>query len=218
MIKEILLPATYLGSIQFYSKYSGGIPVHIEQYDSYTKQSYRNRCVILGANGPLALSIPVVKNHGKKTLMKDVFIDYNTNWQKIHLGAITAAYSSSAFFEYYFDEYLPFFHKKTKFLIDLNMQLHEITKEFLNLKTPEKLTNEFQVVSNEIDFRELIHPKRKPEDDPLFREIEYFQVFKEKHGFQGNLSILDLLFNEGPMAPEILKKSFVKKQNTDLTC
>jgi WbqC-like protein family len=217
MIKDFLLPACYFGPLQFYSKFVEEANITIEQYDSYNKQSFRNRCVIYGANGLLSLSIPVIKNHGRKTLMKDIQIDYATNWQKIHLGAISAAYKSSAFYEYYFDDYSPFFHKKTKFLLDLNMQLHEITKEFLSLKNPEKLSQKFQSVSDEIDFRDIIHPKRNPEDDPYFRIVEYFQVFREKYGFQENLSILDLLFNEGPIAPEILSKSFVRRWNTDLT-
>jgi hypothetical protein len=210
MTKEFLLPSCYFGPLQFYSKYIEGASIVIEQNDSYTKQSFRNRCVIYGANGPLPLSIPVVKNHGVKTMTRDIRIEYATKWQKIHLGAITASYRHSAFFEYYFDEYSPFFQKKTKFLHDLNMQVHEITKEFLSLKNSEKLSEDFQSDPVEFDFRDLIHPKRKIEDDIHFKPVEYFQVFGEKHGFQENLSILDLLFNEGPMASEILRKSFVK--------
>ena len=116
--------------------------------------------MILSANGPLQLVIPVVKNHGSKTFMKDIRIDYATNWQRLHLNGITSAYKSSAFFEFYFDVIEPFFRKKTSFLLDLNTRLTSIVLDELGLKAKLSFTTEFvRETDAGFDLRDRIHPK-----------------------------------------------------------
>ena len=115
-IPKILLSSAYFGPIQYFARFVSGKSILIEQYDHYLKQSYRNRCKILGANGILALVVPVKKPNGNKTIIKDVLIDYDTDWQKNHLESIKSAYKNSAFFEYYSDDFFQAIKKKTKLL------------------------------------------------------------------------------------------------------
>jgi len=208
-MKKCLLSSCYFGPVWYYSKLILFDETIIEQFDHYTKQTYRNRCDIYGANGKLSLSIPVIKNHGYKMLMKDVMIDYATDWQKMHYRALVSSYNSSAFFEYYFDELQSIYFRKTKFLLDLNNYLHSKICRFLDLPDILTLSQKFASASaNEAeDYRDIIHPKRSFEIDNHFRPSEYYQVFRDKHGFIPNLSVIDLLFNEGPQALSVLKQS-----------
>lgn len=187
----------------------------LEQYDHYTKQTYRNRCRILGANGRLDLVIPVVKNHGKKVHMKDVKIDYDTDWQKNHWRSIVSAYASAPFFEFIEDAYVGFYFRKEAFLLDLNMGLMEVALDQLQLKTDITLSDAYKHQYNDYDARESIHPKRGFRlQDHLFQPAIYQQVFSEKHGFVPELSIMDLLFNEGPNARMILEQSLDWQKET----
>jgi hypothetical protein len=209
----ILLPLTYLGPIQYYSKFLLEGRFVVEQYDSYVKQTYRNRCVILGANGPVILTIPIKKKRGQKNLVKDIIIDYDTDWRRLHWRGIISAYNSSPFFEFYRDRFEPFYLKKYSFLVDYCFTL---TKDVLNLMIIDVdliLSDSYIFPKNKRiihDFRELIHPKTDIKEDDYFRSVTYQQVFSGKWGFIPNLSILDLLFNLGPEALVILKNS-VKK-------
>ena len=206
-MENVILNTTYLGPIQFYTKLMLFKTVFIEQFDSYQKQSYRNRCRILGANGVLDLTIPVVKNSGKKTLVKDVRIDYATRWQNNHWRSIFSAYNSSPFFEYYESDLAPFYEKRYQFLIDFNMELHQMVAEALELETSVQLTTDYLPVFNGADFRGAITPKQnKAKPDPVFFAFPYTQTFSEKFGFVPNLSIIDLLFNAGPEAEMVLEK------------
>jgi len=204
--ERILLSSAYLGPVEYFSSFLTGRNVSIEQFDHYTKQTYRNRCVILSANGPLPLVIPVVKNHGRKTYMKDTRIDYATNWQRLHLHGITSAYNSSAFFEFYFDSFERFFRKKTSFLLDLNIALTRIVLEELDLPVDVSLTSGYDSETEAVtDMRDRIHPKKSLDTSAVFKPVPYTQVFSERFGFVPNLSIIDLLFNAGPEAKSILK-------------
>ncbi len=196
--KTIILSSAYFPPIQYFSKLIHYNNVIIEKHENYSKQSYRNRCIIYAANGLQTLSIPVKKRSGKIKI-SDVEIEYVTDWQTIHLRSIDSAYRSSPFYEYYIDALLPIFNKRYKYLFDLNIDiinkiLNEIEEES-NITFSEKFIN----LGVEYDFRELIHPKEKKQiPDPNFIPKKYTQVFSNKYGFQPNLSILDLLFNEGP--------------------
>lgn len=205
--KIALLPLAYLPPVGYFSimeKYPAG--VKIEQWDSYHKQTYRNRCRISGANGVLDLVIPVIKNSGQKTLVKDVRIDYSTRWQANHWKSITSAYNSSPFFEFYIDDFEPFYNKKWNFLIDYNIDLLVLISELLNIKKPFTLTENFEKeVPGADDFREKISPKNKDIEGLQLEFKHYHQTFIDKFGFIENLSIIDLLFNEGRMAGEIFK-------------
>ena len=202
--KPIILSSAYLGSVAYFSRFLSSVPVAVEQYDHYTKQTYRNRCVILSANGPLPLVIPVTKNHGRKTFMKDVRIDYATNWQRLHLNGIVSAYRSSAFFEFYFDAFEPYYRRKTTFLLDFDMSLTRIALESLGIAKEISLSSSYASESSGFrDERDWFRPKSVL-GVPGFEDKPYVQVFSDRFGFVPGLSIIDLLFNAGPEARGIL--------------
>lgn len=209
VMEKVILTTAYLGPIQYYTKFLASRNVQIEQYDSYQKQTYRNRCRILGANGPLDLTIPVIKISGEKTLVKDVKIDYSTRWQSNHWRSIVAAYNSSPFFEYLEADFNPFYEKEWKYLIDFNLDLHAVIADIFELQTKVKLTTDFISDFEGNDFRTIISPKRTSTDQQFSPQI-YSQTFGDKFGFVPNLSIIDLLFNCGSEAEMILDASIVR--------
>lgn len=189
----VCLSTAYFAPIEYYQHIKNAEKVSIEQHEYYQKQSYRTRSRIVSANGVMDLSIPVEKrNH---TLIRDVRISEHSDWQTLHWRSIEAAYNSSPFFEYYADDFRPFFEKKWLFLWDFNMELLHKTLELLDIETKITLTEAYepQTDENTLDLREIIHPK-KAASLPLKR---YYQVFAAKFGFIPNLSIADLLFNMG---------------------
>jgi hypothetical protein len=161
-MQKIIVPTTYLGPIYFYAKALTASEIWIEQHDTYMKQTYRNRCNILGANGKLALSIPIVKTNGTKTLTKDIHIDYSTHWQANHWRSICSAYNSSPFFEYYAPEFAMFYERQFKFLIDFNLRILETTFDLLGFKTKPIITTPeyLKIYSEGTDFRDIISPKK----------------------------------------------------------
>lgn len=202
--KTILLSTAYLAPIQYFLLIANAEKVIIESNENYTKQSYRNRCEIYGANGKLPLSIPIKKSNSIKTHIKDIQIDYSTSWQRLHWISIESAYLSSPFFEYYMDEFHPFYEKNFKFLFDYNLELFNHVISILDIDTKITLTNDFIPLDtdNEDDYRFSINPKRN--SSLPFNSHKYMQVFNDKHGFIPNLSILDLICNEGPNAESFL--------------
>lgn len=208
---SILLSTAYFAPIRYYSKLTSYPEIYIEQHENFVKQTYRNRTVILGANGPISLIVPVEKGRAQKIKIKDLRIAYDEEWQRNHWRTIFSAYNSSPFFEYYADDIEPFFQKKHGFLFDFNQQITETILEALDIETNFILTDDFeQIPDNCLNFREQISPKlHLIQPDPNFEVQPYTQVFSEKFGFVPDLSILDLLFNEGPSAGEILAECFV---------
>ena len=204
-----LLQTTYFGPVQWYQKLKRYDHCVIEQYDSYQKQTYRNRCVIATANGLQALTVPV--DHSPLTIdhvqCKDLRISDHNQWRRVHWNALQSAYSESPFFEYYADDIRPFFEQKYEFLIDFNEAIRQKMCELLDIDTSVSYSSGFRVQdsgfrvqgSGFMDFREVIHAKH-PQDDPEFQPRSYWQVFQHRYGFQPNLSILDLLFCMGPEA------------------
>jgi len=184
--------------------------IYIEQYENFIKQTYRNRYTILGANGSTDLIVPVVKGRGPKTLIKDLQISYDTDWQRNHWRTIFSAYGSSPYFEFYADDLMPFFEKRFKFLLGYNLAIHQTLCTLFELGNNMMLTEDFEKVPEPtVNYRERISPKEKTPPDPHFRPVEYTQVFSDKLGFAPNLSILDLLFNEGPNSYSILRAGIV---------
>ena len=208
-----LLSITYLGPIHYFSKLLEYDEILIERYENYTRQTYRNRCMIYGANGRLSLSIPVMKGDEHKTLIKDIRIDNNKKWQHLHWKSIESAYRSSPFYEFYFDDIAGFYKRKYDFLFDFNMEILHVILRLLEVNVNIGLTDEFVPVAgnNTDDLRDLIHPKKSYRKDPSFSPVFYNQVFGYRHGFLPNLSIIDLIFNEGPGAVEIVKNSICTK-------
>lgn len=197
----VLLGSTYFGPVQWYQKLNRYENCVIEQHDNFIKQTYRNRCVIPTTNGLQSLSIPVTTIADaqiSKTPMKDIRISDHGNWRHIHWNALCSAYGESPFFEYYQDDIRPFFEKKWEFLIDFNMEITQKVNELLDIHPMISLSDEFATSLNEefVDFRDVIRPKHPGKDDD-FQPKKYYQVYQHKYDFQPNMSILDLLFNEG---------------------
>ena len=207
----VLLSTAYFAPVQYYSKILAFPIVYVEQFEHFNKQTYRNRCNILGANGPISLVIPVVKGRGPKILLKDMQVSNDTDWQRNHWRTIFSAYNSSPYFEFYKDDLKPFFEKQWNFLLDLNLSIHETICDLLEIENNLILTPDFEAVpENTLNLREAISPKKHlmPTDEH-FQAAAYTQVFSEKFGFTPNLSILDLLFNEGPNSFTILEESTI---------
>jgi len=211
---NIYLSSAYLAPVQYYSKLAMNQPVLIEQYDNYIKQTYRNRCFIVSANGPIALSIPVVHSSSQKVLMKDICIADHGNWQHIHWNAIISAYNSTPFFEYYQDDFYPFYHTKYKYLFDFNEELRQLILKLLNMDLPEvEYTTEYkaEIGDHETDYRDIIHPKKDWKIlDKDYISVPYYQVFEQKYGFVDNMSIIDLLLNMGNESMLVLKESIAR--------
>lgn len=190
--------------------------VFIEACENYQKQSYRNRCHFYGADGVQTLSFPIVHDNGThKNLISEVRVDYSKPWVLQHKRAITSAYGTSAYFEYYQDELFAILDGQPEKLLDLNTSLLRFFLEKTGLKADIHLTDEFRLDGSATlhgeriiceDLREVIHPKRQNNIlSQLELEKPYFQVFSPKHGFKSDLSIMDLLFNEGPDSILFLK-------------
>jgi hypothetical protein len=211
-INSVLLSTSCFAPVQYFTKLILFDKIYLEQFENFTKQTYRNRYEIYGANGNVSLVVPVVKGRDKKIKIRDLLISYDTDWQRNHWRTLFSAYNSSPFFEYYQDDIQPFFEKPWKFLFDYNHVILETLCALLEIEPDIVLTDDFeQVPQNTLNLREAISPKKhKSAADPHFRPQTYTQVFTEKSGFIPNLSILDLLFNEGPNAISILENSTVK--------
>ncbi len=204
MHPDILLiaPAFYLPPVSYFKAIrSFGNPILIEQYEHFPKQTYRTRASIHSANGKLDLIIPVKKGSNGHTAMKDVRISYDANWQRLHWLSLQTSYRTSAFFEYYEHEFVSFYEKEYEFLLDYNMELFDLLCRLLKLEVSWATTTHYEAeYAGAIDLRTVIHPKMQP-----FRQVEpYYQVFANKNGFLEDLSIVDLLFNQGPHSKNYL--------------
>ena len=193
---RVCLTSAYLAPVEYYVALANAETVFLEQFDSYEKQTYRNRCNIQTANGVIALTIPVEKPSGLKVLTRDIRISGHNDWQIQHWRSIESAYNSTPFFEYYKDDFQPMYEKKWDFLWDFNLELQAKVLELLDLQPELKFTESYQMHLNEsiVDLRDKIHPKKQCFVGSL---KPYYQVFEQRFGFQENLSIIDLLFNMG---------------------
>ena len=197
---NVLLSTTYFGPVQWYQKLYRADEAWIERHETFQKQTYRNRCVIATTQGTQALTVPVER--GNSQLIRDIRISDHGNWRHLHWNALQSAYGDSPFFMYYEDDLRPFFEQRWDYLFDFNEAIREKLCELLDSQPSVHFTAAFlpslagegSVLS---DFREAINPKH-PAPDPDFTPRRYYQVYEAKHGFQPNLSIIDLLFNMGP--------------------
>ena len=192
---DALLSTTYFGPVQWYQKLCRAEHVEIEQWESFQKQTYRNRCLIAATNGVQALTIPIER--GTSPLIKDIRISDHGNWRHLHWNALQSAYGESPFFEYYQDDIQPFFEKKWTFLLDYNEDIRLKICELIDIQPHISFTTGYSLSPSVMDYRSAINPKH-PEPDSDFVPKPYYQVYQQKHGFLQNLSILDLLFNMGP--------------------
>ncbi len=203
------LSTAYFAPVSYYMAMLAHDRIVIEQWCNYTKQTYRNRCHIAGANGVLSLSVPVVKPDTLKCPTRDIRISDHGEWRHLHWNAIASAYGSSPFFEYYQHDIRPFFEKRYTFLLDFNEAIRQTLCELIGLEPHVEYTDQYaQPAPGEADLREAIHPKRNiAETIPSMHLKPYYQVFAPKYGFLPDLSILDLLMNMGPESILILKES-----------
>ncbi|MDR1370718.1 MAG: WbqC family protein [Dysgonamonadaceae bacterium] len=207
------LSTAYLAPVDYYMCLAEFNQIVIEQHCNYVKQTYRNRCTIASANGPQALSVPVERTGSAKCPTKDVRISDHGNWRHLHWNAIVSAYNSTPFFEYYEDDFRPFYERNYGFLFDFNEALRELTCRLIDIAPKVYSTSSYGIAENNIndpdgdllnDYRGIISPRK----DPLHSVFEpYYQVFDSKFGFQPNLSIIDLLFNMGPESVLFLKNT-----------
>jgi hypothetical protein len=198
--KEILIYPTYFPSISHYIAMLNAEKVTFEVEDTFQKQTNRNRMYIYSPNGIQLLNISV-KHDNANTNFKDIKIDNQYNWQKNHFKSLEAAYKNSPFYEYFIDDLRPLFEKKQEYMQDLNFQIFDILNDALGISIPFEKTTEYFHETEKTDFRHLVNGKKDT------TQIEtYTQVFNDKHGFISNLSILDLLFNEGRYAVDYIKK------------
>ena len=198
---NILIHPTYFPSISHYIAMIQADSVTFEMEDNFQKQTNRNRMYIYSPNGIQLLNVPIKHSIDKHQKYKDVRIENDFGWQKNHFKSLEAAYRTSPFFEYFEDDFRPLFEKKQEFILDLNLQIFELINSSLGIKIEAQKTTEFFHDSlNYDDFRSLVNGKKD-----VTQIEEYTQVFNEKHGFINNLSILDLLFNEGRYAVDYLR-------------
>ena len=201
-VQGVVLPMCYLPPVEFF--------VHlnafknnslIDKHEHFIKQSHRNRAHIYSPDGTLALTVPVVKGAKVHTCVKDVKISYDFNWQRLHWLSLQNCYRRSSYFEYYEDDFARFYHEKFEYLFDYNEQILNLLLKLIKLKAELKYTDSYEPEYPElIDTRPSINPKRNSQ----LTLKPYFQLFEERHGFIANLSIVDLLFNQGPQAVNYL--------------
>ena len=190
---KVLLPLFYLPPISWFSVFlQHDAEVTLEQFENFPKQTYRNRTVIYGANGTLALIIPVLHN-GKKTI-NEIEVSHRENWQKLHWKSIKNAYQSSPYFEFYEDQLAQIFTFETQSLFQFNLNALQIIQKILKTEKAYSLNEEFTKTPAEVDFRNKFSAKKESE----FEMEEYYQTFSDKLGFEKDISILDLICNKGP--------------------
>ncbi|MBD0724693.1 hypothetical protein B6A10_05830 [Flavobacterium sp. L1I52] len=200
---KTLLHPSYFPSISHFVAMVQAESIVFEMEDNFQKQTNRNRTYIYSPNGVQLLNIPIKHSRTSHQKTKDIQIENDFDWQKQHFKSLEAAYRSSPFFEYFEDDFIPFFEKKHQFLMDLNLEALEIISKCMRMKFDFETTNEYfhEVDSNKfLDYRFLVNGKKDPS---VFES--YTQVFDDKFGFINNLSVLDLLFNEGKFTVDYLK-------------
>ncbi len=196
----MLLPTSYFPNIEYFTYLLRHQEIHICLNEIFPKQTFRNRCVILNANGLQSLSIPVEREQGHETRTCDIRISYAEDWRKIHLRSIESAYRRTPYYEYYISALESILLKNHVRLVDLNFELLEFLADKVGLSCRLHVSDAAEKISREMN--ELVNPKTQS----AFKGKAYLQTFTERYGFQNNLSILDLLFNEGPNSICILEE------------
>ena len=207
-MRIVLIESQYLPSVAYFAMIASAEKVIIESHEFFDKQTFRNRCQILTSTKKLDLSVPV-RHQGKKILITNLRIDYLQKWQNAHWRSIKTAYRNAPFFDYYADPIKKIIYSGLDNLYELNNQLLTICLKFLQIGTALANSESYVKVveADIIDARSTIHPKKELSDLIWFNAKPYYQIFGSD--FVKNLSILDLLFNEGPMASVVLKDSIV---------
>lgn len=193
-------PTTYFGSVVYYQNLVKQSDILIETKEHFPKQSYRNRCDILSADGILSLSIPVKKPNGSKTPTDEIHLANNENWRARHWRAIRTAYQSAPYFDYYGMEVKELIFREDELLLDLNDAITKRIIEWLDLPVTINRTTAFAPIQND-DPREILVDKNK---NDAFLKAPYHQVFPSDSSFTMNISILDAIMCTGPLARNLL--------------
>ncbi|MBC7861423.1 MAG: WbqC family protein [Bacteroidia bacterium] len=205
MNQTVILSTAYLPNIQYFSKILAYKKIEIEKHENFVKQSFRNRCSVYGANGKLDLTVPLIHS-SERTLVSQKKISYRDAWQKLHWKTISSAYRSSPYFEFFEQDFEIFYEKEYEFLFDFNFELIKLVCSLLKISPEISFTETYQKeIAVADDLRNFFRPQNDAESDKNFQIKEYYQVFGNKYGFIPNLSIIDLLFNEGLNTLNILK-------------
>jgi hypothetical protein len=196
----MVFPIAYFGPIPYFQDLLRCPDATFERMEHFPKQTWRNRMSILTANGVLNLTVPCKKPHGNQTLTKDVAIDYDASWQKDHWGAIESAYRHAPYFFYYGDFVHDMIFKKYPSLLAMNLVITQQIYHWLDFEWKAKLTEDYEVIADQSEDKRWIYSQKKLN----FKQNRYIQVFSDQLPFAPNLSILDLLMNEGPLARKYL--------------
>jgi hypothetical protein len=201
----LLFIPTYFAPIIQYIAMTKSDTIVFEVDDNFQKQTYRNRCNIYSASGKLQLNISTIHNKNTRQKSRDIKIDNSSNWQQQHLRTLQTVYRSSPFFEFYEDDLRPLYEQKQEFLLDFNIKCHEFIMSAMQEEITYSKTSIYNIDSDLKDFRSLAVARKELNYDLK----PYTQVFENKHGFISNLSILDLLFMEGPSTEIYLKNNCI---------
>lgn len=208
--RSLLLSSSYFPPVHYMALAASAEILLIEKEENYIKQSYRNRCKILSANGPLSLSVPVLLGSFHKTPVKDIRIDYSKRWQQIHLGAIISSYKASPYYEFYFEKIRDVILRGDDFLLDLNINSLQVAMSITGIPLKVEYTKEFLLPGSETsDHRYTISPKKRDEEKE-FSFSQYQQVFSDRYNFVPGLSIIDLIFNSGPDSLKYLTETSIR--------
>ncbi len=205
-MSTLVIESQYFGVIDWYKMLFAFSDVKIEQCDNYQKMSFRNRCVVAGAGGPVSLSVPLENGRDQQRMMKDTRISYAGRWQAEHRRTLESCYSRSPFYEYYRDDVERLIDRRDIFLLDKNIAIFQWLQKALNLPANWTMTDTYlkSYPPEVLDKRDAIVPKNYQHG---FSSMRYTQVFEDRIGFQPNLSILDLLFCTGSAAQKLLSGS-----------
>ncbi len=196
-----ILPCTYLPSIEHFARIVSGDYI-IDLGEHYIKRSARNRAEIMTAGGVMQLTVNICRANRPRTPMRNIQIDYSKRWQHQHWIALVSAYASSPFFDYYADSLGPIFMAEYERLVDLNLAITKEILRLLGLSQELKISEGYvECTEGDVDMRPKNYNNSARTQDP------YIQVFADRFEFAPNLSILDLLFCEGPNTLSVLSNS-----------
>ena len=209
MHKSILIELQYLPSLAFFSSLEGKEQLILEANEFFEKQTYRNRCHLLSSQQIEIMTVPL-QGANKKIKTIDIKIDNSQNWNQKHWRSIQTCYGKSPFFEFFADEFKPIFETNYDFLWDLNLDLLTICLKITGHKIniAKSVSYEKHISGNVMDARSLLHPKKEDYLKQFYNPATYGQSFGNK--FEPNLSVIDLLMNEGPNTKTVIQQSFFK--------
>ncbi len=211
-LHTLITPTAYLGPVQLYAHIYAADRIVEDRGEHFIKQTYRNRCCIASPTGPLALTVPIVRDNATHTPVRDIRLSDHGNWRHQHFTALVSAYENSPYFFYYADDFAAIYEKPFTFLADFNEAFHETVLQLLALDRPVEHAAAYVDAAafnaaSTTDLRPLLSPKQPLTADPSFAPAPYWQIFQQHTGFLPNLSIVDLLSSMGPESRMVLKRS-----------